>query len=222
MKVRMTASFFFFLLPALLLPHCSLAVAEDNDAITDKDKAALQAIEKAYAAEESGDDSQTVPSAAAVSDIKNPVCNMEATVTSVGINQENPAYYDLKVEIRNLTVSQATAATACGGIYKKQIENTGQLMRTSDYEKEPVNVGDDIKAQVQFNRDGSLQGYFLSNIAVTSPIASAAAVTKTDQPADSRGAEEGSTKNIIAAFSLLTLVILVGMIYASRDKSKKF
>lgn len=221
MKARTTTLLFLSFVSVMLMPHCSLAVAEDNDTMTEEDKTALRAMEKAYAAEET-EDSQVKPTDSQASEIRNPVCNMEATVTSVGANTENPAYYDVKVEIKNMTVSQATTGSACGGIYQRQIEKTGQIMKASDYQNEPLDAGDDINAQVQFVTEGGMQGYLLSNIVVTSSATPAAGAQDAAEKDDSGEKKADSTKALVGAFSLVTLLILVGMIYLSRDKSRKF
>jgi hypothetical protein len=205
----------------MLMPHCSLAIGLDTDRQTEEEQASLRAIEEARAAEATEAPYQTTGEAVNNPTITNPVCNMEATVTSIGVSAANPDYYDVKVEIKNMTVSQATTESACGGVYQRQIEKTGQIMRASDYQNEPVEVGDDINAQVQLMDEGDIQGYFLSNTTVTSSAAPAAAAQGTAEDNNSIEEKADSTKILIGAFSLVTLLILVGMIYASRDKSKK-
>jgi len=221
MKAQTTVLIFLLFASVLLMPHHSLAVAEDNDAITAEERASLRAIEESYAAEETESSYRISGEAAQNPIIANPICNIEATVTSIETNADNPAYYNTKIDIKNMTVSQAVTESACGGVYRKQIEKTGQIMPASEYQKEAIKAGDDIRAQVEFKDDGTMKGYFLSNVTVTSPAPEPAAPQETEQKNNSMQEKKDSTNTLIGAFSLLTLVILVGMIYAARDKSKK-
>ncbi len=221
MKKQTTVLFSLSLISAMLMPHCSLAFGLDRDAQAEQEKAALQALQSAHAAEEDAADFKATETAPRESGMKNPVCNMEATVTSVEANAANPAYYVVKTEIKNITVSQATSESACDGAYQRQLEKAGQIMKASDYQSEPVKAGDDINARVQFAAEEGMQGYFLSNVAVTSSAAPAAEAN--DEPGKSGSMEkkEDSTKTLIGAFGLVTLLMVAGIIYASRDKSKK-
>ena len=162
-----------------------------------------------------------------VSSVPGPICILDATVRTVQKNSLNPDYYDVNLKINGISAAEANATSLCDESYAAQIEKSGQVIETSDYLKQAMQEGDSIKAEVESANDGTLTGYFLSNILIANQSdkiqsqtgqEESAVAAANNQPANNKN---DSFQKLIGAFSLLTILILAGMIYSARDKTKK-
>lgn len=189
MKSQKTFLLFPLLALSLLSPQYSHAIALDQSAT---DETVTKEVTEA------------VP-------IQSPVCNLEAAVLTAEKNPDNPDYYDVNVDVKNINISEASEATACNADYGEQIRKSGLILKTSDYLKQAVKKGDVIRAKVRFGSDGTLTGYFPSSIEVTGQVS--------DKGQTATAAKNDSTRRVIEAVSLLTILVLAGMIYSSRKRT---
>ena len=162
-----------------------------------------------------------------VSSVPGPICILDATVRTVRKNSANPDYYDVSFKINGINAAEVNATSPCDESYATQIEKSGQIIKASDYLKQAIQEGDNIKTEVEFANDGILTGYFLSNILVTNQSDKIQSQTSQEEAAvaaannQSANNKNDSFRKLIGAFSLLTILILAGMIYSTRDKTKK-
>lgn len=143
--------------------------------------------------------------------IQSPVCNLEATVLTAEKNPDNPDYYDIGVDVNSINISEASEATACSADYGEQLRKSGLILKTSDYLRQAVKKGDVIRAKVRFGSDGILTGYFPSSIEITGQVS--------DNGQTATATKNDSTRRVIESVSLLTILVLAGMIYSSRKRT---
>lgn len=200
MELKKTDLLFLALALVLLAPQNSHAIA------LSKDSAATPSAEAA---------AETPPS-------EGPACNLEATVRSIQQNAEKPEYYDVSVEINGINATEPDTVSVCSQNYANQIEKTGQILKASLYQEKAIREGDGIKAQVQFEGDGTMSGYFLKDIQIIrqSDIQVPNQTETEDYTADDGVLikENDSTKMLFASLTILTLFALSAMIYSTREK----
>lgn len=143
--------------------------------------------------------------------IQSPICNLEANVLTAEKNPDNPDYYDIGVDVNSINISEASEATACSADYGEQLRKSGLILKTSDYLRQAVKKGDVIRAKVRFGSDGILTGYFPSSIEITGQVS--------DNGQTATAAKNDSTRRVIESVSLLTILVLAGMIYSSRKRT---
>ena len=188
MKLQKTFLLFPLLALCLLLPQYSYAVALNQSA----DGAITKEVTEAPPTE-------------------SPVCNLEANILAIEKNPANGDYYDVSIEVNSVNISRASEPSACDANYGEQIRKSGLTLKTSEYLKQVVQKGDIIRAKVRFTGDGTLTGYFLSDIQITGQV--------DDKGQTATAAKAASTEKVIGAVSILTIMVLAGMIYSSRKRT---
>ncbi|MDD3006653.1 MAG: hypothetical protein PHX30_03680 [Candidatus Pacebacteria bacterium] len=160
---------------------------------------------------------------------ESPICDITATVRSIQKNI-NPNYYDIRIEITDINAVNDDDTSTCNKNYAAQIDRAGQILDIDDYPEQGMEENDNIETKVQFTSDGELSGYFLTEIQLIDrnddEILNESESESQDQTENIPITETSDYKNdyfmsFIKAFSLLTIVILAFMVYASRDKLKK-
>lgn len=151
-----------------------------------------------------------------------PECNIEATVRSIQQNATHSEYYDVSVEINGINATETDTVSVCSQNYANQIEKTGQILKASLYQEKAIREGDGIKAQVKFEGDGTMSGYFLKDIQIIrqSDIETPNQTGDEDNTADDAilVKKNDSTKMLFASLTILTLFALSAMIYSTREK----
>ncbi|MFA7169550.1 MAG: hypothetical protein WC178_01720 [Candidatus Paceibacterota bacterium] len=145
---------------------------------------------------------------------QSPICDIKATVSAVQ-KSEISNYYNITLEINDISTYKAEIASACNNNYASQIQKSGQILSASEYELNPIQEGDAIKAMVVFDSDMSVAGYFLHDVQITSKkkIAEQAPVSQFEDTTTEDYGEE--------TYLAFTILAIAGLIIVASVSKKK-
>ena len=107
-----------------------------------------------------------------------PTCEIIATVLNiekVGVVihkdfVESPSKvfkcYKVKLDILNITTYKQEGVGSCDNSYVERVEQSGAILTLTEYEKNPIEEGQKIRAKIQFGSDEGFSSYFLSDIQI--------------------------------------------------------
>jgi len=75
-------------------------------------------------------------------------------------------YYKVKLDILNITTYKQEGVGSCDTSYIEKVEKSGAILTLVEYEKNPIEKGQKIKAKIRFGGDERFSGYFLSDIQI--------------------------------------------------------
>src|SRR3972149_4877699 len=75
-------------------------------------------------------------------------------------------YYKVRLKILEITIYKQEGTLSCDSSYIASAEKSGQILSVGEYDKNPISVGQTIKAKIHFGGDEWFSGYFLSDVEV--------------------------------------------------------
>jgi hypothetical protein len=91
--------------------------------------------------------------------------NQKTTKQTIGRDAEssNIEYYAVKLKIKTSSLLQKDGYGSCDDLANSEKDS---ILRLTEYDKSPINIGDQITGKIKFGGDERLGGYFLSDIKV--------------------------------------------------------
>lgn len=98
------------------------------------------------------------------------VISLEKTRTTNEVLREPPKenfdYYEVSLDILEITTSQQGVFFSCDDSYVEMVGKARQILTITEYDKNPIQENQRIKAKIQSNGDEFFNGYFISEISV--------------------------------------------------------